>query len=330
VWGFGATCLAATIFLPHPSTANDTGLVAVVLIAYPIATLMFIHAERLPRAALEAITYLGQGLITALSIFWGAPDPPFLWFHLWLVVHSFHFLPPHRALMQIVCASSLFVTATVATGSAFPGAAIVVGVGSICTIGLLVGALRVRVDELLGALALSASTDPLTGLANRRAYVEAYARERAQRARSGRDGALLVLDIDEFKLVNDRHGSHAAGDRALQRVAEIMRANIREVDTPARLGGDEFSILLCAPEPGGAADVAERIRRAVALDAMCSVTLSVGLVELAADEDIDLASAIGAADRAMYRSKQRGGNCVSLAAPAASRAAPAAAVATRP
>jgi diguanylate cyclase (GGDEF)-like protein len=332
VWGFGATCLTATILLPHPDSANDAGLIAVVLIAYPVAALMFIHAARLPRGALEAITYLGQLLITTLSLFWGAPDPPFLWFHLWLVVHSFHFLPPARALMQIACASALFVTATVVTDSPFPAAAVVVGVGSIVTVGLLVGALRLRVDELLRALARSASTDPLTGLANRRAYADAYARERAQRARSGAGGALLVLDVDHFKLVNDRHGSHAAGDRALQRVAEIMQANIREVDTAARLGGDEFSILLAAAEPGAAADVAERIRRAVACDGTCDVTLSIGVVELPAGMTVDLAAAIAAADRAMYRSKQRGGDCVSQAAlaQAAGAAPPAEGVNERP
>ena len=313
VWGLGASCLAATIVLRHPETANEAGLGAIVVIAYPAAALMFIYAANLPRAALEAITYVGQGLIFALSLFWGAPDPPFLWFHLWLVVHAFHFLAPARALLQVVCAAVLLVAATIATQSSFPAASAVVGVGSIVTIGMLVGALRLRVDELLGALERSASTDPLTGLANRRAFEEVYARERARRARSGRAGALMMLDCDGFKRVNDRHG-HAAGDRALQRVAETVSANIRTVDTLARLGGDEFSILLSDLEPGADAVIGERIRRAVAeLDA---ITLSIGIVELPPDMELDLTTAIASADRAMYRSKQLGGDRVSLAPPA--------------
>jgi diguanylate cyclase (GGDEF)-like protein len=315
VWGLGATCLLLTILLPHPAAANDVGLVAVVVVAYPVAALMFIHAARLPRGALEAMTYVGQGLITALSLFWGAPEPPFLWFHLWLVVHSFHFLPPARAMLQIACAAGLFVAATIATGAAFPAASAVVGVGSIITIGMLVGALRLRVDELLGALELSASTDPLTGLANRRAFEEAYARESARRARFGGRGALMIVDCDGFKHVNDRDG-HAAGDRALQRVAETISTSVRVVDTVARLGGDEFAVLLSDLEPGAEATVGERIRRAVAeLDAP-AITLSIGIVELEPDVPLDLTTVIGAADRAMYHAKQLGGDRVSLAAPA--------------
>jgi diguanylate cyclase (GGDEF)-like protein len=314
VWALGATCLSATILLPHPAAANDAGLVAVVVIAYPVAALMFIHAARLPRSALEAITYVGQGLITALSLFWGAPEPPFLWFHLWLVVHSFHFLPPARAMLQIACAAGLFVGATIATDAAFPAATAVVGVGSIVTIGMLVGALRLRVDELLGALELSASTDPLTGLANRRAYEEAFNRECERRARTGRPGALLMVDCDGFKRVNDR-GGHAAGDRVLKRVAATMAANIRSVDTLARLGGDEFSILLSDLEPGISAAIGERVRRAVAELDGDRMTVSIGIVELVPELPVDLTTAVSAADRAMYRAKQLGGDRVLLATP---------------
>ena len=122
----------------------------------------------------------------------------------------------------------------------------------------------------------------------------------------------MMIDCDGFKRVNDRDG-HAAGDRALQRVAETMSTNIRVVDTVARLGGDEFAILLSDLEPGAEAIIGERIRRAVAeLDAP-AITLSIGIVELAPDMALALTTAIGAADRAMYRSKQRGGDRVSLA-----------------
>jgi len=152
VWGFGATCLLATTLLPHPSGANDAGLAVIVAVAYPVAVLLFICATALARVALEAITYLGQLLITALTFFWGAPEAPFLWFHLWLVVHSFHFLAPRRASIQIGVAAVLFVVATVATNAPFPAATSVVGVGSIVAIGLLVGALRARVDALIHAL----------------------------------------------------------------------------------------------------------------------------------------------------------------------------------
>ena len=152
VWAFGASCLTATILLPHPDNANVAGLALIAAVAYPIAAVMFVRAGDLPRSALEAITYVGQGLITALTFFWGAPEAPFLWFHVWLVVHSFHFLPPARAMRQIACAAFLFVFAAVATHAPFPGATSVVGVASIVAIGTLVGAFRVRVDGLLRAV----------------------------------------------------------------------------------------------------------------------------------------------------------------------------------
>ena len=315
VWGFGATCLALTIALPHPAGASETGLIGVVVIAYPVAALMFVGAGRLPARALEGFTYLGQLLITLLTFCWGAPEPPFLWFHLWLVVHSFHFLSPGRAIVQIGFAAVLFVFATIATDAPFPAATSVVGVGSLIIIGLLVGALRAQVDELVHALERSAKTDPLTGLANRRGLAEAWAAEQARRRRTGAAGALLLLDCDRLKQLNDRHG-HAAGDRALQGVAAAMVANVREIDTPTRIGGDEFALLLSGPDRGRAADVGERIRRAVARDReLFGITLSIGVVELAPDAWLDLDAMLGSADGAMYRSKSHGGDHVSVSAP---------------
>jgi diguanylate cyclase (GGDEF)-like protein len=312
VWGFGSTCLTATILLPHPPAASDPGLIGVAVIGYLVAAVLFARAARIPEAAFEAVTYLGQLLITALTFFWGAPAAPFLWFHVWLVVHSFHFLPRTRAMRQIACAAVLFVFATFAMHAPFPEATSVVGVGSIVIIGMLVGAFRARVDALVAAFARTAASDPLTGLANRRAFAELYAGERARAARAGTGGAMLVLDCDRFKELNDRLG-HAAGDRALQRVAHAMTSTVRAADTVARLGGDEFAVLLSAPEPGMAVAVGERIRRVVAEGRDSdNVTLSIGIVELPADTSIDLNTAFAAADRAMYESKNRGANCVSL------------------
>ena len=312
VWAFGATCLTATILVEHPSDANVTGLALVAAVAYPIAALMYVRAASIPAVALEAVTYLGQALITALTFFWGAPQAPFLWFHVWLVVHAFHFLAPTRATRQILCAAVLFVVGTVATHASYPAAMSIVGVGSIVIVGVLVGVFRTRVDQLVEQLARSAATDPLTGLANRRAFAERYAWEQARRARDGADGALLMLDCDGFKARNDTYG-HAAGDLALQRVAAAIAQNVRTIDTAARLGGDEFAVLLGAAEADTALAIADRIRRAVAEDpAGDGMTLSVGIAELPPTPALELAAAVAAADRALYRSKDRGGDCVSL------------------
>jgi diguanylate cyclase (GGDEF)-like protein len=313
VWCFGASCLTATLLLPHPAAANDLGLAVIAVLGYLGAAILVLRAGTLPLLALETFTYLGQLLITGLALFWG-PDAPFLWFHVWLVVHSFHFLPPARASRQIVVAAALFVFATVATHTSFPAATSLVGVGTVAAVGMLVGAFRARVDELLRASAHSASMDPLTGLANRRAFGDSYAAERARSARQGTLGAMLVLDCDGFKALNDRHG-HVAGDLALRRLAEVIHAHVREVDTAARLGGDEFAVLLSAPDPGAAAVIGARIQRAFAGVAdPPPPTLSIGIVELPADVTVDLNTALAAADRAMYRSKTEGGNRVCVGA----------------
>jgi diguanylate cyclase (GGDEF)-like protein len=129
-----------------------------------------------------------------------------------------------------------------------------------------------------------------------------------------------MLDCDRFKRVNDQQG-HAAGDRALRSVAEVLSATVRAVDTPARLGGDEFAVLLSAPDIGAAVAVAERIRSAV-VDRRDSdlLTLSIGVVELPAGDAVALDAALSAADRAMYESKDQGGDRVSIGALVDSRA----------
>ncbi|MGQ4828129.1 GGDEF domain-containing protein, partial [Enterococcus faecalis] len=86
-------------------------------------------------------------------------------------------------------------------------------------------------------------TDPLTGLANRRAFVEALEAHVGQK----RSGCLAIIDIDHFKQVNDRHG-HAAGDRVLQAFGEVARSTLRSSDMVARIGGEEFAVIL--PETG--------------------------------------------------------------------------------
>ncbi|HRJ62417.1 MAG TPA: ABC transporter substrate-binding protein, partial [Azospirillaceae bacterium] len=104
-----------------------------------------------------------------------------------------------------------------------------------------------------------ASTDPLTGLYNRRRFQEAIEREMARARRYGHSLSLLLADLDHFKRINDQHG-HAAGDRALQIFADICRLSVRSLDAVGRMGGEEFAILLPETDADGALLVAERIR----------------------------------------------------------------------
>jgi diguanylate cyclase (GGDEF)-like protein/PAS domain S-box-containing protein len=164
--------------------------------------------------------------------------------------------------------------------------------------------------EMEARLALLAHTDPLTGLANRHRFFDAAAAEIKRSRRRGSPPAVLMLDLDHFKGINDSLG-HEAGDAALRRVAMLCRTLLRSQDLACRLGGEEFAVLL--PETGaeGALALAERMRRAVEglrLDQDgAQLTVSVG-VAVVAGEEPSVNPALARADRALYAAKRAGRN----------------------
>ncbi|GIX31055.1 MAG: hypothetical protein KatS3mg124_1527 [Porticoccaceae bacterium] len=177
-----------------------------------------------------------------------------------------------------------------------------------------VGFLAMEMEWALARLREEAAHDPLTGLANRRTLVETLVREVARARRSGSSLAILLIDLDHFKAVNDRFG-HRVGDRVLKEVAERIRARLRGQDLLARYGGEEFVAVLPDTDLAGAETVAEAIRRALA-DAPLQVrglrvTASLG-VAAAPGEAPDPAGErlLAAADRALYAAKRAGRNRV--------------------
>jgi len=175
---------------------------------------------------------------------------------------------------------------------------------------------RARLLEKARAFEQRATTDSLTGLHNRQQILDLAERE-FQRARRFRHPlALLMVDIDNFKQVNDTFG-HAAGDQVLLAVATRGRDNLRDIDLLGRYGGDEFVILLVESELDAARRVAERIRQSVAdmpvdIDqGPLNVTISVG-VALFTEECPNLATLLNDADVALYAAKKVGKNQVKL------------------
>jgi diguanylate cyclase (GGDEF)-like protein len=171
-----------------------------------------------------------------------------------------------------------------------------------------------------------ATTDGLTGLLNRRTFnAQLHARLR-EAQRYNRPLALLLLDIDHFKKVNDTYG-HPAGDAVLRGIAGLAQKQARETDIVARYGGEEIALILPETDASGAQAIAERIRRAAAAVAHPSeqgaiqVTVSIGVAvatcsgaRVAAGESAD--AILEAADKALYRAKQGGRNRVACANPA--------------
>ena len=141
---------------------------------------------------------------------------------------------------------------------------------SLLAIGLYAAALArplLRSLNRVASVAEQAMLDPLTGTANRRGFERALEVELERSARRGHPCALVIVDLDDFKLVNDRHG-HGVGDEALVMLAERLRDSVRSADTVARLGGEEFALLLPETPLSGALAVAERARTAFAASGM--------------------------------------------------------------
>ena len=161
----------------------------------------------------------------------------------------------------------------------------------------------------------AAMTDPLTGLCNRRAFIDCAERRLKQRERDRKALAFLVFDLDWFKSINDNHG-HAIGDHALRLFAGILRKNLRPEDIAGRLGGEEFAAILSDVDEGAVLRVAERIREKFAAaagtieGASVEATVSIGLAYCKTDDRADLEELAEAADEALYRAKARGRNRV--------------------
>lgn len=162
-----------------------------------------------------------------------------------------------------------------------------------------------------------AHSDPLTGCPNRRALESAVKREAAGTRRNGRPLALIVLDIDGFKQINDRHG-HDVGDTVIVAMAGLLQRQVRGADMVARYGGEEFCILLPDTDEAGGAAQAERLRQAVQQHRFPhgeKLTASFGLAASEAGAGFDWRDCFRRADAALYEAKRGGRNRVVVAGP---------------
>ncbi len=154
-------------------------------------------------------------------------------------------------------------------------------------------------------------TDPLTGLANFRAAEETITREVARARRFDRTFSLLLIDLDQFKRINDLWG-HLEGDRVLKKVAKLFDREVRSIDRAAKYGGDEFVLILPGTSRDGARVLGERLLKAIATHRLpdeTTLTASIGIATFPGDGN-DRESLFESADRALYRVKRQGGSAV--------------------
>jgi diguanylate cyclase (GGDEF)-like protein len=175
---------------------------------------------------------------------------------------------------------------------------------------------HMRAFALEAELERRATTDVLTGVANRRHFTETAEREINRARRYGNKLSVLMLDIDHFKKVNDTYG-HAVGDEVLKILPGVVQPLLRKLDFMGRLGGEEFAVVLVETDGDGAAVVAERLRKGLqavevrALGVHLHFTVSIGCTEVRVNEQAeDLKRALERADEALYKAKESGRNRV--------------------
>ena len=167
-----------------------------------------------------------------------------------------------------------------------------------------------QADELLRRL----STDPLTGLLNRRAFLERFHQEHERSGRYPQALSVLLLDVDGLKAINDR-GGHAAGDAALRAIGDAVRGGLRATDIGCRFGGDEFAVMAPGADPTASRIVAERIRslaEVMSLPGGLRATVSLGVASVGPGEGWTSSEILERADRALYEAKRTGRNRVVL------------------
>jgi diguanylate cyclase (GGDEF)-like protein len=300
----GLAALAGTV-VPDPDTSDHGGLLLLAAACLGLAALLGVW--RPPAPLLRFLPTLGILLVGA-AVAVAAPLASTPAYYLMPILASAYFGSARRlAVDLVVCAATL---AAVLALWVEPVVRTAVFIGTmipaVC-VAIVVARLKRRLDAHVDNLRNLADTDPLTGALNHGAFGGALDRTLERYRDTGRGAALLLIDVDHFKSVNDRFG-HQEGDRMLRLVSDLLAAHKRRDDLLGRVGGEEFALLLPDADPVAAERVAERVRaalRAATASAPASLTLSVGIAAVSPNVDTSHAL-LQAADRALYAAKDRG------------------------
>lgn len=307
----GLTLIVAALVLPDSDQSDHTAYYALGGVALVLATGRYFQRSAMTLGHARASNVAGLAYISvvvAVSTPIGATPA----FYLWPVLTAAYFL--RRRDLAVVVVLFLVWFAIALWGFGDDGAeAQVYGpmVLVLLVVTALVRLMRESLAAMIGDLEETASTDHLTGLANRVAFERLCARDVERSRRAGTPLSVAMIDLDHFKAINDRFG-HAAGDEALQRFAALLRLECRAADLPGRHGGEEFVVSLDDTGIEAAAQFAERLRARVEAETAADrapITISVGVAELGPSHATP-GDLIGAADAALYEAKAAGRNRV--------------------
>jgi len=311
----GSPYVFATSYLSPDVSAFDTIITSTISVALAvIGAVCWRRPAALPKAFWFLAPLVATMVVATLNIVTHDASTGAQLFYLWPILYAANFLSRRVLYLNLALvfagdAGTVFAILGPQKGAS-DWVAMVLAMTMAATV---VQSLRIRADRLRDVLEKQARADHLTGLANRRSFDEALATEAAWAQRTDGSLALLTIDLDHFKAINDTFG-HAEGDRVLRAVADGMRRVVGETGVAARLGGDEF-VMLVRMGRRDAVDVAEALRAAVAdqHDLPCGPPgLSIGLAVLPGDARTATELA-AASDAALYQAKTSGRGRTSVA-----------------
>ncbi|MHB8439883.1 MAG: GGDEF domain-containing protein [Acidimicrobiales bacterium] len=299
LWGMGSMVGLLILVLPHGRGANPLGWAGLTLFAAAVALWTAVWGAEAPMWANYVLSVLALSAVN-LAVLFSHHDPvAFAVASLFVLstIFTASFYSFRAFLIYLV--AQIVSSGFVLMHSGIPGAASgwAAIAGTTTTLGIVVHVLQ-------KALAIAAATDPLTGLANRRALEPVIDREIARCARLGHPLCLAVIDLDDFKQVNDSHG-HQEGDRLLADLSQAWMRELRATDMLARAGGDEFVLLLPSTAADQALDVLGRLCQSTPQPFSAGVAVA---MPGATVEDV-----MRQADSACYQAKQIGGGQVVVA-----------------
>jgi diguanylate cyclase (GGDEF)-like protein/putative nucleotidyltransferase with HDIG domain len=282
-----------------------------------IGAWLLVRFERLSRDAVDVALACGTLLSSTSLALGGDGGTGMEVYFLWAVLFAAFFFDGRRTARHLILTGLAYAAAlALADPAGLPALRWVFVMSGVALVGVLVRLLRERADALNAGLAAMSRTDPLTSLLNRHGFLERLDEELARSRRSGRPVALLMIDVDGLRALNDAHGYHA-GDRVVAQIARTLDADRRATDVVGRIGGDEIAMILGESTEQSALIAAERLRR-IATDALreqgLPATMSGGIASPAsASSKAD--EVLTAAALAVTAAKRLGGDRIVVHAP---------------
>jgi diguanylate cyclase (GGDEF)-like protein/putative nucleotidyltransferase with HDIG domain len=297
LWLFAAIATPVLLLLPGVEVEWPRAMAAMAASAvlWGVLAAFVLDWRRVPPVVVDLTTGIAVAY-TALTVLGsGGADSPARLHTVLVLVYAAGFLRPAVAVTAIGACAAVYALPGGGLAELAFTAPVFLAVG-----GVILGGRRLLLDQAL--------TDPLTGLANHRAFQERLHAEVARARRHDRPLTLAMIDLDRFKQINDLAG-HATGDRVLAELGARLRSALREEDLLARIGGDEFALLLPETDEPAAHAVLERVRRMLERDPLVDgihVTISAGICGI--DRAGDAETILRLADGALYWSKEQGRN----------------------